>query len=174
MLHIAFYTGDHKADAGWRARFGVAIIRLAQRGAKFADATHCEIILGRSETGESIIGSATMIPENKVTGRNGVRIKSVTLAAEHWRVYLIPYSDRKRALAFFQKEDGKPYDLFGAIASAVNIFIAKADSWFCSKICAEALGLVDGGQFTPAELEAVCASVGTDVTEFYFKEVGHD
>lgn len=169
MLRVAFYIGDHKSDAGWRGRFGVWVIRLAQRGSKFVDATHCEIILERCNSGESVIASATMIPENPRTGGNGVRTKQVKLKKGHWRIYEVP-GDVASAKALFEREDGKPYDLFGAIASAVNLWAASKFGWFCSRIGAEAIGLPDGAQFTPSELEAVCHYLGPETTNEFFNE----
>lgn len=170
---IAFYTGDHAGD-GLAARLGVAIIRWAQKGAAFADASHCEQILAIHGDGTVDIGSATLRREHPVTGKNGVRVKRhVALNPAHWRVYWCPQSgamfDPDTAHGVLARQDGKRYDLWGAVASAVLRVRQQANRWFCSEIVLACVGLQDAWQFTPARAEAVVASYGQDITTEFFK-----
>ena len=171
---IAFYTGDHAGD-GWAARLGVAIIRWSQKGGRFADATHCEQIMAIHPDGTVDIGSATLRREHPVTGQNGVRMKQrVRLNHAHWRVYWCPEQGPLfapwRAGDVLRRQDGKRYDLLGAIGSAVLRVGHTVARWFCSEIVAAMAGLLDAWQYTPARLEAVIASYGTDVTAAFFAE----
>lgn len=170
---IAFYIGDHAGD-GLAARLGVAIIRWAQKGAEFADATHCEQILAVNSDGTVDIGSATLRREHPVTGGNGVRMKhNVALNPAHWRVYWCEQHgalfDPATAHGLLNRQDGKRYDLWGAVASAVLRIRQEANRWFCSEIVLACAGFKDTWQFTPARAEAVIASHGQDVTADFFK-----
>lgn len=174
----AFYTGNHAGD-GLAARLGVAIIRWAQKGTRFADATHCEQILQLHDDGTVTIASATLRRENASTGGNGVRTKRVALNPAHWRVYWCPRTadgalfDAERGRGVLQQQMGKPYDLIGAVASAVLRLNHQADAWFCTEICGAMAGLIDAWQYTPARYEALIASIGTDVTAEFFRTRQH-
>jgi hypothetical protein len=170
---IAFYTGDHAGD-GLGARLGVAIIRWAQSGARFADATHCEQIVALHDDGTVDIGSATLRREHPVTGHNGVRVKKrVRLNPAHWRVYWCPENGPlfSPALArdVLARQNGKRYDLVGAVASAVLRVRHSVARWFCSEIVMACAGFLDTWLFTPARAEAVIASYGQDITTTFFK-----
>lgn len=176
---IAFYTGDHAGD-GLGARLGVALIRWAQKGAAFADATHCEQVIGLNPDGSVDIGSATLRREHPVTGHNGVRVKrGVHLNAAHWRVYWCPQTgalfDPQTARDILDRQDGKRYDLRGAVASAVLRVRQSANRWFCSEIVMACAGFLDTWLFTPARAEAVIAAHGRDITDDFFRvrEAGH-
>lgn len=168
---IAFYISDHAGD-GLAAKAGVAIIRWAQQGARFADATHCEQILALHEDGTVDIGSATLRREHPVTGHNGVRTKRVALKPGHWRIYFC----RQQGPLFnpapdpdpIKTEDGKRYDLRGAMASAVLRIRQAVNRWFCSEFVMFRAGFIDCWLFTPARAEAVIAAYGVDVTDIFF------
>lgn len=169
---IAFYIGDHAGD-GLAARLGVAVIRWAQKGAEFADATHCEQILAINGDGTVDIGSATLRREHPTTGANGVRVKRrVALNPTHWRVYWCEQHgalfDPDTARGLLERQDGKRYDLRGAVASAVLRIRQQVNRWFCSEIVLACAGFKDAWQFTPARAEAVVASHGTDITTEFF------
>jgi hypothetical protein len=172
---IIFYTGDHAGD-GWAARLGVGIIRWAQKGAQFADATHCEHILAIHPDGSVDIGSATLRREHPVTGGNGVRVKrGVVLNPDHWRVYWCPRQgglfDPALPGEVLARQDGKGYDLLGAVASAVLRLRHSINRWFCSEIVMTCAGFLDGWMFTPARAEAVIASYGINITAAFFKQL---
>lgn len=169
---IAFYFGDHAGD-GLAAQLGVGIIRWAQKGAQFADTSHCEQILARYPDGSVDIGSATLRNEHPDTGKNGVRVKRrVMLNPAHWRVYWCPQQgklfDPAMARAVLARQDGKRYDLAGAVASAVLRVAHAVARWFCSEIVMACAGFLDTWQFTPARAEAVVASYGDDITDTFF------
>ncbi|MBW8469871.1 MAG: hypothetical protein K0M67_16520 [Thiobacillus sp.] len=169
---IAFYTGDHAGD-GLAAQLGVGIIRWAQKGAQFADTSHCEQILAIHPNGSVDIGSATLRREHPVTGQNGVRVKrGVVLNPAHWRVYWCPQSeglfDPTAAGELLARQDGKRYDLMGAVASAVLRVRQESARWFCSEIVLACAGFIDTWQFTPARAEAVIASYSRNITQAFF------
>lgn len=169
---IAFYTGDHAGD-GLAAQLGVGIIRWAQKGAQFADASHCEHIVAIHPNGSVDIGSATLRREHPVTGQNGVRVKrGVVLNPAHWRVYWCPQQgalfDPAMVGEVLARQDGKRYDLMGAVASAVLRVSHAVARWFCSEIVMTIAGFLDAWQFTPARAEAVIASYGRNITTAFF------
>lgn len=169
---IAFYTGNHAGD-GMAARLGVEIIRWAQKGAIFEDTTHCEQILALHDDGTVDIGSSTLRREHQTTGQNGVRVKrGVVLNRSHWRVYWCAETgglfSRVKAQRILESQDGKRYDLWGAVASAVLRVRQGANRWFCSEIVLACAGFVDTWQFTPARAEAVIAAYGQDITTEFF------
>lgn len=169
---IAFYIGDHKGDS-LTARLGVALIRWAQKGAKFADSSHVEQVLAVHPDGTVDIGSATLRKENARTGGNGVRVKrGVRLKKGNWRLYWCPQQgaifNPDTAITVLHLEDGVPYDHMGAVASAVLRIGQSLVRWFCSEIVMTCAGFLDGWQFTPARAEAVIASYGVDVTDQFF------
>jgi hypothetical protein len=170
---IAFYTGNHAGD-GLAARMGVALIRWAQKGAMFADATHCEQITAINPDGSVDIGSATLRREHPTTGHNGVRVKrGVRLNPAHWRVYWCERQgdlfDPALSRDLLARQDGKRYDLLGAVASAVLRVQHSAARWFCTEIVMACAGFLDTWQFTPARGEAVIAAYGHDVTSEFFE-----
>jgi hypothetical protein len=172
---IACYVGDHDGD-GLLAELGVWIIRWAQRGAMFSDTTHMEQVLVLHPDGSVDIGSATLRKEHPVTGQNGVRIKrNVHLTPGHWRIYFCerqgPLFDPERPAVVLAAEDGKRYDLAGAIASAVLRVRQALGRWFCSEIVMHIAGFLDAWIFTPARAEAVVASFGREITEEFFNRL---
>ncbi|MCY1550860.1 hypothetical protein D9M68_871450 [compost metagenome] len=66
------------------------------------------------------------------------------------------------------RQDGKRYDLMGAVASAVLRVSHAVARWFCSEIVMTIAGFLDAWQFTPARAEAVIASYGRNITTAFF------
>lgn len=130
-MQLAFYK-----DKGNFYDFVVRLFTLSKY-------SHCELVI------DGISYSSS--PRD-----NGVRSKVIDFNPEHWDIIEVN-ADKQKALDFFNKELGKKYDWRGAIKSVVP-FLIKNDPnrWFCSEICAEALGIEDSEYITPVKLYLLC------------------
>lgn len=80
-------------------------------------------------------------------------MKYIYLDPKSWQVITLPESyDQTKALTWFTKNAGKPYDTLGAITSVLSIRFSNNDKYFCSEACAEMLGLPYPRQYTPQSL----------------------
>lgn len=83
----------------------------------------------------------------------GVRRKLINFS-DHWdKIELEVSSEHKLdMLILFQEENGKKYDWFGAIKTAIRFVPEHEDKFFCSEIVAQALGLPKPRNWTPEDL----------------------
>ncbi|WP_416606545.1 hypothetical protein [Phaeobacter sp. JH20_32] len=83
----------------------------------------------------------------------GVRIKPIVFASEHWDVVEIPWIAQAGSWARAVEHIAAPYDylgIFGSHALALSRHYRKA--WFCSELCAHALGLDAPQSYSPQSL----------------------
>lgn len=82
----------------------------------------------------------------------GVRKKRIEMD-HHWQLVDIPFANDDAIREFFQNKIGAKYDLPGVLGGqALSIKFHKGSWWFCSEICAEALGLTDSWRYSPVML----------------------
>lgn len=83
----------------------------------------------------------------------GVRRKLISFG-QHWdAIELEVTEEHKQAmLKLFEREHGKAYDWLGAIKTTIRFFPNHKDKWFCSELCAQALGLPKPRKWTPEDL----------------------
>jgi len=157
-MKIAFYTGDHASDT-LSVRAGWWLTRLVQKG-PYGGTTHCEAIHAEHDDGSVTIASASVRD-------GGVRDKRVRLDPQHWCVVDVPAWDTALSLALLARTRGAPYDWRGAIATA---FLGSQDGrrWFCSEWVAAPF-LKSSATFGPHQLQAICLSLGRDVTQTFFR-----
>lgn len=135
-LHLAFYRGAGRWDD--------QVIRAATRSAF----SHVELVrnYGRSDC-QAISAS----------GRDGgVRIKKIDFEPVHWHiVHLLrwpPEDTWQRAVAHV----GASYDYRGILMShALPLRRHDPSRWFCSELCAHALGIRQPHRLAPEDLHNV-------------------
>jgi len=151
---IGFYTGNHSADT-ILVRAGWWLTRLVQRG-PYRACTHVEAVHGYNpETKEFTIASASIRD-------GGIRVKKTVLTPGNWLLVDVPIFDIVQSSEWFNANAGRPYSLWGAVASAIPFLPYRG--LFCSRAVAESVGLLGAADMTPQELAEICLSVGNDVT----------
>lgn len=157
-MKVALFVGDHAADT-LLVRAGWWLTRKFQQG-PYARVTHVEGILDEYADGSVLIGSASLRD-------GGVRDKTARLNPSHWIIADVPRWDVSKSIAHMAKMRGKKYDSRGAVAS---VFLGSQDPG--REFCNEHVGaphLLAAGTFSPSQFAAICLTLGTDVTEDFFK-----
>ena len=133
---LAFYKGRGKTAA---ERILDSAIRLATRGVY----SHVELI-----PGDAVFGRKQ--PCLSSSGRDGgVRERSMVLQPENWDLVTLPV-EADGPCGFIRNHIGARYDYTGILFSQVLGFGRhSANRWFCSEICAAALGLRDPQRVSP-------------------------
>ena len=98
----------------------------------------------------------------------GVRAKLVWLTEGHWIIVDVPQWNVKHSLDFFYDTIGQPYDWRGALATVLPGH-NKEDAWFCNEWVAYPY-LKSAANFGPHQLQAICLSIGRNVTDAFFKD----
>ena len=164
-MKIACYIGNHAKD-GLSIRLGWAITRLVQRG-RWAQVTHMEAIHAEHADGSVDIASASL-------REGGVRVKrQVHLAPGNWQIIDVPAWPLERSQELLQLTLGHPYDVRGAIASALPLFKPSPTRWFCNEWVAAPF-IEESWQFGPASTVALAITAGGfDVTEPFNQKRHH-
>lgn len=139
MITLAFYKG--RGSSIWH-RIQDGLIRFATR----SPYSHVELIEGPAELGQEHLCLSS-------SGRDGgVREKPITLKVESWDLVEVN-SDAAEIVAFIRKRLGARYDYVGILFSQV-FSLARHDEakWFCSEICAAALGMANAQRMSPQAL----------------------
>lgn len=100
---------------------------------------HCELVFSDGKWGSSI---------NKygVTLRHRIHIDS------DWDYVDLPDELEHAARIWFENHKGQPYDYVGVLRFILNFLNPARDKWFCSRACADALGLENGWLASPNKL----------------------
>ncbi|WP_136635507.1 hypothetical protein [Pseudooceanicola onchidii] len=139
MITLAFYKG--RGDGIWQ--------RLQDWGIRFATRSiysHVELIAGLAELGQEAVCLSS-------SGRDGgVRLARFVLNPDHWD--LVALEDEPEAVAdFIRDRFGKRYDYRGILLSQIFALARHdPDKWFCSEICAAALGIPNAQRMSPQAL----------------------
>lgn len=128
MITLAFYKGRSPSRA---SRVLDGCIRFATRG-RFS---HVELISGHVNYGWCANCYSA-------SGRDGgVRIKRIQLSQDSWELVYID-QDHVQPVQFITDRLGAKYDYAGIVFSHFLAFGRhNPDKWFCSEICAAALGV---------------------------------
>jgi hypothetical protein len=78
-----------------------------------------------------------------------------------WDFIELPAHLEANAREWFESHKGKAYDYLGDISFVLDFIPASRDKWFCSRACAEALGLVEPWRYGPNTLAAAIRSLST-------------
>ena len=136
MITLAFYKGRGQA-ASLRLLDGA--IRLATRG-KYS---HVELIPGCAEFGRKEVCLSSSSRDG------GVREKAMVLKSDNWDLVSFT-ADADAVCGFVRSHIGAPYDYSGILFSQVFGFGRhNPHKWFCSEICAAALGLPNPQRVSP-------------------------
>ena len=136
QLYVAFFIG--------RGRWHDQAIRALTR----APQSHCELVRAASPPGS---GRPSLCLSASIRD-GGVREKIIALDAAKWDVVPVPWApegawDRARA------EIGRRYDYAGLLLTqALNLRWHAPERWFCSELCAYALGLGRPHSYSPGDL----------------------
>lgn len=135
---LAFY----RAPGRWQD----AAVRLITRS-RFS---HCELVALEPEPG----GIARSLSASKRDG-NCVRVRNIRFHRGHWefaRVGVDMGEVWRRAMSELEL----PYDIIGAALSALPVDIESDRGWFCSELCAYAIGLERPHIYSPGDLAEHC------------------
>jgi len=137
VIVLAFYKGH--------GRFFDRVTRWVTRSAF----SHCEILQALPERSDVAFEARA----GSSSGRDGgVREKVILFKSGSWVFVTVPWSGGG-AVDRIIAEIGNPYDYLGLIASqAFNLRRHRRDQWFCSEICAHALGLSAPQELSPGGL----------------------
>jgi len=133
---LAFYKGRGKSVF---QRFQDGIIRRVTRGIY----SHVELISGDAALGRVAVCLSA-------SGRDGgVREKRIFLNPESWDLVAM-HMDAGAPCEFIRGNLGARYDYAGLMLSQVLAFARhNPDKWFCSEICAAALGFPNPQRVSP-------------------------
>ena len=136
MITLAFYKG--RGNTVWE-RVQDCVIRFATGGRY----SHVEFIAGAAKHG------ATAMCLSSSARDGGVRAKWIMLRPESWDLVELNI-DARAPDQFIRARIGAPYDYFGVVLSQV-LALGRHDQsrWFCSEICAAALGLDSPERLSP-------------------------
>ena len=137
MIAIAFYT----ARGNWWNR----LIRW-WTGSPYS---HCELVIGKRGHKGLCWSSSNR--------DGGVRTKSIAVYDGHWDVIDLPWADPAKIAAARQLFAGARYDWLGVFLFAFGFHAKKR--WFCSEICATALGISNGHNYSPATLRTLVLDI---------------
>ena len=155
---IAHYIGNHTKDSVV-ARLGASLTRLVQKG-PYGTVTHTEAIHAVHGNGSVTIASASLRD-------GGVRSKQILLNSTHWIITNVVQWDLQASIDLLKATNGKPYDWRGALATVLPGSQDKS-AWFCNEWVGSPY-LKASGTFGPHQFCAVCMSLGTDVTDQFFR-----
>jgi hypothetical protein len=132
-FRIAFYKG--------KGRLFDNLIRWWERGPY----SHCELVFSDGATASSTV-------------KNGVRITRRVMHENDWDFIELPAHLEIRARQWFTEHEGKAYDYLGDIRFIFDFLSASRDKWFCSRACADALGIKEAWRYGPNTLASALRS----------------
>lgn len=141
QVKIAYYKGTRKENpkATWLDR-----IICAVTGSRFS---HVEVVTGYNRDSYSECWSASIRDK-------GVRRAMINLESGHWEVWSTGTVsiDRAAIIEFFQRHEGKRYDLLGALGLKLPFVKNYKNRWFCSEIVSEIYAIGEPGKTSPGDV----------------------
>lgn len=134
MAVLAFYKG--------KGTWTDYVIRFVT----WSSYSHVELLLNDSRIGDEAQAWSA-------SGRDGgVRTKSIKFDPAKWTFVCVPWA-RTDATLRVEAELGKPYDFAGLLGSQLfKLRWHQRNRWFCSEICAHAIGLDTPQAYSPGDL----------------------
>ena len=127
MVQVAFYKS--------KTRLFNRLIAWWTRGPY----SHCELIVGGCAFSSSIMDG-------------GVRAKRIDFNPAHWDIVDVPWVNAVDAVAWFEANIGKDYDVLGLLGFIIRRVEGARNRFFCSEAVAESLGMGEGWRFDPNTL----------------------
>lgn len=139
---LAFYKG--------KGRFFDRLIRWWTRG----PFSHVEVVLDINHATMSALCLSASPREGTV------REKVITLSPEKWDLLIVPWGSVDYARSQTGNAMGQRYDWFGIIFSQILPTARHhRGKWFCSELCAKALGLCEPHRYSPTSLHNVVSDI---------------
>lgn len=141
MAAIAFYKG--------KGNLVDRLIRFVTR----SEYSHCEFLFDPTAT---LTGKVEARPCWSSSARDGgVRLKKMKLDPNRWDIVPIEFEFGSNvAKVIFEAEEGRSYDYLGIVLSQFfNLGRHDRNRWFCSEICAHAIGFLEPQTFSPGALK---------------------
>lgn len=136
-IHVAFYRGR-----------GTAADRLIRHHTR-SRYSHVELVWATRTPGP---GDAALCLSASLRD-GGVRRKVIAFDRDAWSIVPAPAWTAPDAWAWAEREIGKPYDVLGIVLSqGVGLGLHAPGRWFCSELCAHALGLARPSAYSPGAL----------------------
>ena len=158
------YIGEGAHDS-LIVKLARAVTRWVQKGSVYSNVTHVESLLAGT-CSNARIGSSSLRDK-------GVRVKNnVELNKNHWIVLDVPLFSAEHAETWHTINNGKVYDLAGAISTILWLLKQEPEEFICVEAVAIPQGIIDSHQMTTAEFMALCHSLpGSRVVtkEFFSK-----
>lgn len=129
-FRIAFYKGEET----WLGQ----LIRWWDNGPY----SHCELVFSDGTWGTAYY-------------KGGVLLRPRLVSPDDWDFIELPAHLEPAARAWFEAHEGKSYDYLGLLRFVFDFLSPSRDKWFCSRACADALGMTEGWRNTPNELNAL-------------------
>ncbi|WP_298359096.1 hypothetical protein [uncultured Litoreibacter sp.] len=140
MIYLAFYRGEGRFLSD----------TLVQRITR-SEFSHCELFISDRPP----LPGDTYRCISAAGKHGGVYTHDVTFRAGAYEFVPVPWAPQdtfERALRHL----GKGYDYWGLLMTQlVNMRRHTPDRWFCSKLCARAMGLADAHTYAPGDLKRV-------------------
>lgn len=133
-MKIAFYKG--------KGMWADSLIRWWTKGPY----SHCELVFT-----DGVWGTAFY--------QGGLLLRPRTVADTDWDYVDLPASLEADARKWFEQHKGKAYDYLGLARFVFGFLHPSRDKWFCSRACADALGMTDGWREDPNGLHAEIISM---------------
>ena len=140
MIYLAFYRGEGRFLSD-------TLVQWVTR----SEFSHCELFTSdtppcHGETYRCI---------SAVGKQGGVCTRDITFRPGAYEFVPVPWAP-KDTLERATRHMGKGYDYWGLLMTQfINMRRHHADRWFCSKLCARALGLADPHTYGPGDLKRV-------------------
>lgn len=113
--------------------------------------SHCEVWLAGTCYSSSIADK-------------GVRPKQIDIKNGSWGVYDIPWANPADVLAYYTRTQHHPYGFLDLVLrNVLRIPSRDGKGQFCSEWCANALGLPDARDHSPASLVRLCQRISEAV-----------
>ena len=140
MIYLAFYRGEGRF-------FSDTVVQYITR----SQFSHCEMFA----SDEPPLAGESHQCVTAVGKDGGVRTKQITFEPARWEFVEVPWAPADtmaRALGLM----GKGYDFWGLLMTQfLNFRRHTPDRWFCSKLCAYAMGLSEAHTYAPGDLKRV-------------------
>lgn len=144
-MMIAFYKGP-ESPLGWAIRW--------RTGSPYS---HSEVVLEGGAGQVSTCFSATV--------REGVRVKTIRLEPDEWDLVEVPHNAViAQHIEAMKRQATKPYDVLGVLTFGSPWASAQGKRrWFCSELCAAAIGLPNPWSYSPAGLHRALTEQGASL-----------